>query len=275
MKTEKRAFEAEMKKIKKHLKFQRFFILALGITSVISIVLAYLFKVWGYDFISSLLQNIFCGLVTGMVVTVWSIWRENSEQKKRVLSMQLTNKIELLEINKLEFPTWTEDMDEQGIFSQKNVDRYVFYSLYLQKACGKISKLKAELFDVCEYFLLDEDCKAITQQLDILYKRICELRFDTFLYPDPYVEWNEEMGQYDFITSESPEYMEKTKDMEISYKSAVLAVWQSTKTELDENDYAELINLFNKVDAMIVTLNTQLEKLKLDGIKQIQLTNGK
>lgn len=274
MKKRKKVFESEMGKIKRSLNFQRIFFAGLIFISIITIALAYLLKLWEYEFFSSLLQNVFCGLLTGMVVTIWSIWRENSEMKKKMLSTQLIYSIESLGISKLEFPVWSDEMDEQGVFCQENIDRYVFYSNYLQKVNDRITKVKSELYSVCEYFNIDEECKNVICQLEILHKKICELGFETFWYPGPYIEGNAETGEYEIFMPGTPEYMEKTKDMDdwVSGKSAVQAVWKSTGTELEETDYAELITLVNKIDAMLLAVNTKLCELKSDSIKRIQTT---
>lgn len=272
MKKRKKVFELEMGKIRRNLNFQRMFVAGLIIISIITIASAYLLKSWEYEFFSSLLQNVFCGLLTGMVVTIWSIWRENSELKKQMLSTQLIYSIESLGISKLEFPVWSDDMDEQGVLCQENIDRYLFYSNYLQKVNDRITKVKSELCSVCEYFNLDEECENAVCQLEILHKKICELGFETFWYPDPYIEGNAETGEYEIFMPGTPGYMEKTKDMDdwVSGKSAVQAVWKSTGTELEEADYAELIALVNKIDAMLLAVNTQLCELKSDSINRIR-----
>lgn len=276
MKRRKKIFESEMGKIKKNLNFQRIFFAGLIIISIITITLAYLLKVWQHEFLSSLLQNVFCGLLTGMVVTIWSIWRENSELKKQMLSTQLIDDVESLQISKLEFPIWSDEMDEPGIFCQENVDRYVFYSSYLQKINDRITKVKSELHSVCEYFHLDDECENIICQMEILHRKICELGFETFWYPDPYAERNEETGEYEIYMPGTPEYAEMTKDMDewISGKSAVQAVWKSTGTELEESDYSELITLVNNIDVMLLAVSRKLYELKVDSINQIQ-TAGK
>lgn len=272
MKKRKKAFESEMGKIKRNLNFQRIFFAGLIFISIITIALAYLLKSLEYDFLSSLFQNVFCGLLTGMVVTIWSIWRENSELKKQMLSTQLIYNIESLGVSKLEFPVWTDDMDEQCVFCQENVDRYVFYSNYLQEINDRITKVKSELYSVCEYFHLDEECENVIRQLEILYKKTCELGFEAIMYPDPYFEENAETGEYDIYMPGTPEYMEKINDMDdwISGKSAVQAVWKSTGIELEETEYAELISLANRIDAMLLAVNTKLCELKSDSIHQIR-----
>ena len=184
--------------------------------------------------------------------------------EKREVCSKLSKFIDEQTIRSIHFPEWTQALEDEARICDENADRFEFYSQHLQKI-GSILNLTSDMLrGILDYPQFESECNDLLNQIDILSKKMDEIDFEEFYYPDPIIERDKETGKYNAYKPGSPEYIEKTKDWEewdFSGKKAVLAVWKNTRYALNEDEYSELKELFDKYDAMLVSLDAKIQNV--------------
>nr|WP_315020191.1 hypothetical protein [uncultured Aminipila sp.] len=160
------------------------FILILCALIIVSLIVALQIKNYS-PFWSSTCLNIFGGLVTGLVITIWSKITENYNLRVEMKRDLIMGNLNDLEVPLFNTPVWTEEEAEQSVNYGDN-DEYEYYTQEILKFKQYCSELYFKISSIKEYMNnsvdVDRECtkllvklKAIKEYLDKCDSEECGL----------------------------------------------------------------------------------------------------